>query len=212
MTDTINLVADTQFKRIWLKPLHTINIVGIMGTGKTTLARYIYSLYKMGRKRKYQAVSVYFQYDKNKIEDFFEAIESIEAYAVYVVIDDLSFAATYLDKATRELLHGVSKIRHRNKRVKRWVIVTIQHYSKASLPFLRLAATKILTSLTSTEEIEVLREAFPIQVLWDYYHLYVREPTRHWILINWLGQIGISRFRRPRRRCWDIVINGQKCV
>ena len=206
------LVVDGEFRRVWLRPLHTVNIVGLMGTGKTTLARYLYSVFKWGRNEKYRAVSVYFQYDKNKIEDFFEALESIEAYAAYVVLDDLSFAATHLDRATRELLHGVAKVRHRNRRVRRWVIVTIVHYSKAALPFLRLAATKILTSLTSTEEIEALREAFPVQTLWDYYHLYTREPTRHWILVNWLGQIGISRFRRPRRRCWDIVVNGPRCV
>ena len=210
--EEVSLAADTGFRRVWLRPLHTINIVGIMGTGKTTLARYLYSLYKMGRTRRYQAVSLYFQYDRDKVDDFFEAIEALESYAAFVVLDDLSFAATYLDKATRELLHGVAKIRHRNRRVKRWVVVTIQHYSKASLPFLRLAATKILTSLTSTEEIEVLREAFPVQVLWDYYPLYTREPTRHWILVNWLGQLGIARFRKPRRRCWDIVVNGPECV
>ena len=209
---TINLVADGEFRRIWLRPLHTVNIVGIMGTGKTTLARYLYSLYKMGRAKKYRAVSVYFQYDRNKIDDFLEALEEVDSYAAYVVIDDLSFAAVYLDRTTRELMHSVSKIRHRNRRVKKWVIVTIQHYSKASLPFLRMAGTKILTSLTSTEEIEALRESFPIQVLWDYYYLYTREPSRHWILVNWLGQIGISRFRRPRRRCWDVVVSGPECV
>ena len=192
----------------WLKPLHMINLVGIMGSGKTTLLRKLYSEFRRGRRN---VVAIYFQYDRSKIEDFFREIKRVKATHVYVAIDDISFSISRTD---RDFLHRLSKIRHENRRVKRWAIATAMHYSRATLPFLRQAATKILLSLNDPEEIENLKWSFTTTALWDYYYTYTAYPTAHFILVNWLGQIFITRFTRPRRnaRCWDVVVSGPECV
>ncbi len=192
----------------WVRPLHMINIVGTMGSGKTTLLRRLYSEFRRGRRG---VTSIYFQYDKDKAEEFWETVRSVEAAHVFVAIDDISFSLT---RGDREFLHRLSKIRHMNPRVKRWAVATSMHYSRATLPFLRQAATKILTSLNDPEEIENLKWTFTTQALWDYYYTYTAYPTEHFILVNWLGQIFITRFTKPRRhaRCWDIVVNGPRCV
>ncbi|MEB3861207.1 MAG: hypothetical protein GSR84_03180 [Desulfurococcales archaeon] len=195
-------------KLVWVKPLHQISIVGTMGSGKTTLARYLYSRYRWGRAKR-GVVSVYFQFEREKIDVFWETLESLDAYYAYIVIDDISFS---LSRGDREFLHRLAKIRHANPSVKRWVVVTIMHYSRATLPFIRQSHSKILTSLADPEEIEQLRWSFKLESLWDYYDVYRTMPTSHWALFNWLGNIFITRFPRPRRRCWDIVVSGPECV
>lgn len=188
--------------------MHMINVVGIMGSGKTTLLRRLYSEFRRGRR---DVISIYFQYDREKEEEFWKAIKEVKARHVFVAIDDISFS---LSRADRAFLHKLSKIRHLNPSVYRWAVATAMHYSRATLPFLRQAATKIITSLNDPEEIENLKWSFTTQALWDYYYTYTAYPTAHFILVNWLGQIFITRFTRPRRqaRCWDIVISGPRCV
>ncbi|OWJ55617.1 hypothetical protein [Pyrodictium delaneyi] len=210
---TPEAVFDRRISLRWVPPLHYVNIIGIMGSGKTTLARKIYARYKWGKKSS-EVVSVYFQYehDKELHEEFWRTIARIRGKKyVFVVVDDVSFETGH-DKTTRRFLRELSKIRHRNRYVKRWVLVTIIHYSKAAVPFLRKGHTKVLTSLTDPEEIEQLRWSFTTQALWDYYDVYRMDPTGHWVLFNWLGNIFISKIYKPARRCWDIVVNGPECV
>ncbi len=205
-------VFDRSISLRWVRPLHFISIIGVMGSGKTTLARKIYARYKWG-KLSSEVVSVYFQYERDSelIGEFWEAVKSLKAKYAFIVVDDLSFQ-TGVDRLTREFLAGLAKIRHGNPRVKRWVLATIMHYSKAAVPFLRQAHTKVLTSLADPEEIEQLRWSFTTQALWDYYDVYRLDPTGHWVLFNWLGNIFISKVAKPAKRCWDIVVSGPECV
>lgn len=190
-------------------PFTMINIIGHIGSGKTTLGFYLWRRWKWNILKRYVG-SIYFQYDRDKIDDFWEAIHSINKERVFVFIDDISFSISYKD---REFLHELTKIRHRNKKVRRWVVVTAMHYSRATLPFLRQANIKILTSLTDPEEIESLKWSFTVSALWDYYRVYTSCPECHYILLNWVGYIGISHFNKPRRyKCWDIVVNGSPCI
>jgi len=208
----VTVSQNYSFRRRWLRPYHQIGIIGIPGTGKTTLARWLYSIYRWGRSSNGLVKSVYFQYEKDKQEDFFQAVRELRATYAYVVIDDLSFAMQAMSRATREFLHNIMKIRHLNTSVKHWVVVFIAHYSRAVLPVLRQSATRILTAIPEPEEIEHLAYAFTRQLLWDYYYLYTSQPGAHWIAVNWLGQLGIARFRKPKQRCWDIVVSGPECV
>ena len=204
-------VFDRSISLRWVRPLHSISITGLMGSGKTTLARKIYARYKWG-KRSIEVVSVYFQYEHNKelIAEFWGKISELKAKYAFVVVDDISF--TGYDKLTRAFLRELSKIRHKNRQVARWVVLTAFHYSKATLPFLRISHTRVLTSLANTEEIEALRLAFPVHALWDYYDVYRMDPMGHWVLFNWLGNVFISKVFKPASRCWDIVVNGPRCV
>ena len=194
---------------VWVKPLHQVSIVGTMGSGKTTLARYLYSRFRWGRTRYGKIVSVYFQFERDMIDEFWKTVAQLDAKYAYIVIDDISFS---LSRGDREFLHRLAKIRHSNKKVRYWVIVTIMHYSRATLPFVRQSHSKILTSLADPEEIEQLRWSFKMESLWDYYDVYRIMPQSHWALFNWLGNIFITRFPRPRKRCWDIIVNGPECV
>ena len=205
-------VFDRSISIRWARPLHSITIIGVMGSGKTTLARKIYARYKWG-KNSNDIVSVYLQYERDSeiLSKFWKTIWALDKKYAFVVIDDLSFQ-TGIDKLSREFLSGLARIRHMNNKVKRWVIVTIMHYSRAVVPFLRFSHTKILTSLTDPEEIEQLKWSFTTQALWDYYDVYRLDPTGHWTLFNWLGNIFISKVAKPARRCWDVVVNGPECM
>ena len=195
----------------WARPLHMINIIGTMGSGKTTLLRKLYARYKWG-KYKGTVVSVYMQYehDRELHKQFWDTLKELDYKYVFIAIDDISF--TSYDKLTRTFMRQLTKVRHLNRNVRKWVIATAMHYSKATLPFLRFGHVKILTSLTDPEEIENLRWTFTTQALWDYYHLYTRDPFGHWVLVNWLGSIFITKINKPRSKCWDIVVNGPECV
>ena len=187
----------------WAKPLHKISIIGVMGSGKTTLAMRFYLHFRRGRR---EVTSVYFQYDKDKKEELWETLRNLEARHVCLVIDDLSFT---LD---RPFMQALTRVRHLNPAVSRWCLIVNMHYSKAVLPFLRYSHTKVLTSLTDPEEIENLRWNFTTQALWDYYWLYSANPDAHYILMNWRGRIFISWFKKPARKCWDIVVSGPECI
>ena len=194
-------------------PLFKVAIIGLEGSGKTTLARYLYSIYRWGRHNPNAGrivKSIYFMYDKEKREELFKAIaEEKEANYLYIVIDDISFSITHHE---RNFLNRLAKIRHSNKHIKRWVFVYIMHYSKGTIPFLRQANAKILTSLVEPESIEQLKYSFTVNALWDYYRVYTSAPDKHVILVNWMGNLFISKFKRPKARCWDIVVNGEECV
>jgi len=205
-TQEISLQYSIRFPRL---PFLLINIIGHIGTGKTTLAFYLWRRWKWVTLSKYVG-NIYFQYDRSKVSEFWEAIKNYKKERAWVVVDDISFAIGQKD---REFLHTLTKLRHFNPRVKRWVVVTIMHYSRATLPFLRQAGVKILTSLTDPEEIEALRWSFTTSALWDYYRVYTECPECHYILVNWMGKIGISHFNKPKRNtCWEIVVNGNPCV
>ena len=203
--------GDSRLVLHWARPLHSINIIGTMGSGKTTLLRKLYSRYKWG-KHSSTITSIYFQYlhDKEAHDSFFSELSRLKTKYVYIAIDDISFQG--YDSVTRGFMRRLTKIRHVNKRVKRWVVATAMHYSKAALPFLRFGHVKILTSLTDPEEIDNLRWSFTTKALWDYYRLYTSDPFGHWILANWLGNIFISKVSKPRQRCWDVVVNGPECI
>ena len=207
--DQVAMLKDSHPPRLtFVKPLHQISIIGTMGSGKTTLARYIYSRYRWGRTKR-GVTSIYFQFERDGLDSFWSAVKSLNTFYAFIVIDDISFSLT---RGDREFLNRIAKIRHMNTRVKRWVIVTVMHYSRATLPFVRQSHSKILTSLADPEEIEQLRWSFKLESLWDYYDVYRTMPTSHWALFNWLGNIFITRFPRPRRRCWDVVVSGPECV
>ncbi len=186
-----------------------INIIGHIGSGKTTLGFYLWRRWKWNTLSIY-STSIYFQYDRDKVEEFWEAIKKVKKERVFVMIDDVSFSMSLKD---RSFLHQLTKIRHMNRRVKRWVVATAMHYSRATLPFLRQANIKILTSLTDPEEIENLKWTFTTNALWDYYRVYIDCPNCHYILVNWFGYIGISKFNKPyKNKCWGIVVNGPPCI
>jgi hypothetical protein len=199
----------TKWRATWIRPLHMVNVVGVMGSGKTVTLMSLKNMWKRIRATG-PKVSIYFQYNEDKVDEFWETIKSVEAEKVFVAIDDISFAVSLRQ---RRFLHALSKIRHMNPKVKHWVIATSIHYSRATLPFIRMAHTKILTSITNPEEIEALAEAFPRQSLWDFYYVYTHNPLGYWRLVNWLGVTFLTRFIYPKhRRCWDIVVYGPKCI
>ena len=193
----------------WVRPLHQINLVGVMGAGKTTTLVKLWALFKRNHR---PATSVYFQFDRDRLDEFWEAVKQVETPYAFIAVDDISFA---LKRADRDFLHSLTKIRHLNRRVKKWALATAMHYSKATLPFLRQSHTKLLLSLVEPEEIESLRWSFTVQALWDYYYVYVSNPIGHYALVNWLGNIFITKIHKPKRqrsRCWDIVVSGPSCV
>jgi len=193
----------------WVRPLHMVNIVGIMGSGKTVTLMKLKNIWKQIRATG-PKVSIYFQYREDKVDEFWETVKSVEAEKVFVAIDDISFIIQ--SQKQRRFLHALSKIRHLNPRVKQWTIATSIHYSRATLPFLRLAHTKILTSITNPEEIDALSDAFPRESLWDFYYVYTRNPLKYWRLVNWLGVVFLTRLTYPKQLCWDIVVHGPECV
>jgi hypothetical protein len=165
-----------------------INIIlGKMQSGKTTLALYLASLYE---KLGYQTIYLdgFFEENLPYLYDF--------DFPVNLVFDDISFWFTHFQQA-RAFLRYIAKVYHLigNKVIVNFVI----HYSKAILPFLRIADSIFLTSLTTFEEYHALKKLFNTNYLLDFKVIYSKYYYLHPILIKTLNIERIVRKYTPKK-------------
>jgi len=105
-------------------------------------------------------------------------------FPVYLIFDDISFYFTSFQKSI-PFMKYIAKIYHfvKNKLIINFVL----HYSKAILPFLRIADCIFLTSLTTPEELQAMEKFFFKDKLWDYYYKYSNVYFEHPILAKVLN-------------------------
>jgi len=197
-------------------PLVMISIIGKMGSGKTNVGyhllqelREVFPRYDYGKNgwRTSNIKSVYFQFDWDRVDDFWETIRGLKGKVAYVFIDDVSFALETRERKSRQFLNQLARIRHENPKIKHWFLAVAFHYSKATVPFVRQSQVVIVTSVTTEGEINGLKEFFKKRVVEEYYRYYLRYRREYPILVNSWGNIWIaSGIPYYKYKKWGIVV------
>ena len=187
-------------------------IIGVPGSGKTSLAAKLAAHWKR-MKRNYRPLVVYSQISSPKVME--KAIDAAvdqarrhRSRALFIVLDDMSFTLG-TDRASREALNLLLRIRHLEPGIRWWNVVLIAHYVRGVPPALRAAHVKILTSIDPAW-IPDLKSVFIESSLWDFWEAWSSWQKPGLALINKLGEHFIvkwSRVHKPRSKYWDIVIN-----
>lgn len=179
-----------------------ISIVGLEQTGKTNNAFYIANLFwKLALERGSLPIIAYTRW-KSPLHTIksLEYLKTIRSYwceecndycpdSLYIIFDDISFLTATLSPDMRKYMNYISRIAHKHRWARRIVIVNIFHYSKATLPFLRISHVKIVTSLASAVEIAGLKEFFRESSLWRFYEMKTQSvrATKYYSLYNIYG-------------------------
>jgi hypothetical protein len=193
----------------FVKPFHQITIIGIPGSGKTSISFELSQYWEEQECREDgDCASIYFSYEPSLEELFWDTIETIDTRKLFIVVDDITFYFIKYTRTTVRFLQKLMKIRHRSH-AKNFVIILNTHYSKGVLPFLRSSATLIALSITTFEEMERLAKLFGWSPVRDFYYIYTKtvyDTEKRYGLFNWIGQIFISDFKLYGLKSFDYVI------
>lgn len=152
-------------------------VIGNMGSGKTTLCKYLTYKYSLLRP------VMFFKF--NLIDDFLEFLDkpylTVKNYDYFFLLDDVSFSLFGISREARLFLNKFFKIRHRLNAPRIFTFFVV-HYSKSIARFLRGAHLKVLTSI-DTVELNSLNELFDMSTLIDYYEYYVENYDTSFIYL-----------------------------
>jgi len=144
------------------RPVTIINIFGLMGEGKTNIARLI-------AKHFDKEYDVYYEQAPDPIEAI-SLIHSIKSPKLLLILDDLSFMYHGHSDKVRRFENVIARIRHITESG-RVILVMIYHYFRSVMPFMRMAQIHVLTSVT-WNEMSMLKEIFRYRYLKEFYKLY----------------------------------------
>ena len=187
-----------------------ISIVGLEQTGKTNNAMYIANLFEQLALRRGSIPVVFYDTWKNpviavrKLEKLKQLRnnwckeDSCNDYcpdSLFIIFDDISFISYKFDQEMKKFMHYISRIAHRHRWARRIVIANIFHYSRATLPFIRISHARILTSLSCPAEVEGLKQFFTESSLWNFYNIKTNDirRTKYYSLYNIMGAEFITK-------------------
>ena len=172
-----------------------VNVIGIMGSGKTNWANYMSLIVENIYPKKF--LKFYMRYTsmrelKDKMGFLGKSLREIEKklrkhYGLLIIFDDISFVKRDID-----FLQKIANIRHYKgySGFRKYMLIFCYHYSKGALPFLRQSHIRILTSLTTRYEVEQLKEYFDLNDLWNFYeykNMNIKKYRFH-SLVNIMGE------------------------
>ncbi|MBO8173617.1 MAG: hypothetical protein H0Z33_17255, partial [Bacillaceae bacterium] len=135
-----------------------------------------------------------------------KGLEGLECDRVALVFDDISYAALVHSKVVDEFLRYLSVIR-RKITAKHYLIITVQHYPYATLPFLRNAIINGIFSIHNREEFKYYTQIFPPRYVKKFIKLYresvVRGKGEGLALIGAAGFYEITRFPYTNETPWE---------
>ncbi len=160
-----------------------VSIIGYMRTGKTNIAKCVCNLIT---ELYGDVLSVYIT--DNYVRNLGYVISEYGDAEGYVVIvnDDMSYHKESRDKM---LAYYLARIKHEFPKAKGVCVINICHYVTSVLPFFRVSTVRILTSIMGKYEINVAKELFDLEPLWDFYAIKSYDPIRHrfYALFNVFG-------------------------
>lgn len=194
-----------------------ISVVGLEQTGKTNNALFIANIFeRLALERASIPLIVYHEWTDpkdtisrlEKLKDLVKiwCSEECNEYcpdSLFLIFDDISFLTQRLDSEMKTFLNYVSRIAHHQKWAKRIVITNIFHYSKATVPFLRISHVKIVTSIASPVEVNGLKDFFTESSLWNFFRIKTHgiKKSKYYTLYNVFGYEFITkppRSTKPR--------------
>jgi len=198
-------------KEILTLKVTIVNIIGIMGTGKTNWCLHLANIIEKIYPQKF--FKFYIRYTnmyhlKLKLSFLAKNLRKIDKklrkhYGLMLIFDDITFIRLDLD-----FLQRVANIRHYKgfSGFRKYMIVFSYHYSKGCLPFLRQSHLRILTSLNTKYEIEQLKEYFDLAHLWNFYELKMSNIKKYMFhsLVNAMGNHFI--YKPPKSYDKDVIV------
>lgn len=195
-----------------------------MQTGKTNTAFFLSHIFNNRAKKLNRTYKVYYVSVDN-ISDVTNMIlnEYPSEDLVQLILDDISFLVLHYSKDVKEFLNVLTRIKHIWDKPKRIIIYTIIHYSKATLPFLKLSHIRGLTSITTPYEALSLKEYFMESSLWQFLHYKINYLYTFDVLFNIMGFECIfkpKKVKPPNMTVWNrekeevriLEIDGEKYV
>jgi hypothetical protein len=152
-----------------------VSIIGLSGTGKTNFALWLSE--KLINDNLYEDVKII-----NLEESFDEKVIFDSKNTIYV-FDDVTYLLSRHSKQIDSFLRALMLARHT---VERAMFIFISHYSTSTLPVLRSAHVRVVSSVTSVYELKQYAKLFNADALWDFYQRFVRLE-RYIFLVNALG-------------------------
>jgi len=155
---------------LWAEPVHIVTIVGLMGTGKTTIALNIADAYQP---------DIIIVAWTETLEEAIDELRSEHRERCALIVDDI----TYTVKRNDPRLALIARIRHQT-RCHRYLIINVLHYVRGAPPFMRISHSSIATSCVNKTEAQVLEEFF--SYAWDYCYLW--RPDKRLALVRWFKE------------------------
>lgn len=177
-----------------------VSLVGLQARGKTNICKWLNNEFGADK-----AIYINVNMLKNYFDDLYAFLENYEdkAKKFALILDDISFAAMYYSKATRNVLKWISTIRHRID-AEKYMIVTVFHYPKSALPFLRETPVKIIMSYDYSY-MRTFKDDIPPRYLKAFKEAY-KEALRRGIkgvaLVAAIGDYDITRFPKVESTEW----------
>ncbi len=151
---TSGRVFNTLLRSVFAEHLYTNAVViGAQGRGKTNIAKYLVSRFRPDAAF-YINVNDINLPSGDAIGAVLKTLRSIDprdAKRVALVLDDLSYAAVFLEREVRDLCRFIANVRHFWGEERRYLTVTVLHHPRAALTFLRDAHVTIATSMRPVE-------------------------------------------------------------
>ncbi len=141
----------------------SISIIGLMGTGKTTLAVSIAHELHKDLESKYGVIMNVVYWGEKELLDIDNALNTIQSNTTIILDDITNVHKKVSAKQWANIVSIITKIRHRNQDVKICIIYMF-HYDKSFDKFLRGTHFEFITSLDN-ETIKNYAEKYPRYIL-----------------------------------------------
>jgi hypothetical protein len=158
-----------------------VSIIGLSGTGKTNFALWLSE--KLINDDLYDDVKIV------NLEENLDEKSIFDSKNTIYIFDDVTYLLSRHSKDIDKFLRALMLARHT---IERAMFIFISHYSTSTLPVLRSAHVRVVSSITSIYELKQYSKLFNADALWDFYQRFIRLE-RFIFLVNALGFHAIIR-------------------
>jgi hypothetical protein len=151
------------------------SIIGLSGTGKTNFALWLSE--KLLSDNLYDDVKIV------NLEENLNEKEIFDSKNTIYIFDDVTYLLSRHSREIDKFLRALMLARHT---IERAMFIFISHYSTSTLPVLRSAHIRVVSSVTSIYELKQYAKLFNADALWDFYQRFIRLE-RYIFLVNALG-------------------------
>ena len=152
-----------------------VSIIGLSGTGKTNFALWLSE--KLINDNLYDDIKII------NLEENLNGKEIFDSKNTIYIFDDVTYLLSKHSREIDKFLRALMLARHS---IERAMFIFISHYSTSTLPVLRSAHVRVVSSITSIYELRQYSKLFNTDALWDFYQRFIKLE-RYIFLVNALG-------------------------
>jgi len=133
-----------------------INVIGIMGSGKTTFALALSHLIHQISEKDYKVPFAIKEFTRAELENLRQTLLELEPVNHILIFDDVSFLTDRKDRMN-EMKQTITEVRHLSGTDVKIIIIFIFHYSLGMQKYLRQSNFAYYTSIGSSEMDNMLK-------------------------------------------------------